>query len=108
MDREPDVYKPAWFNLYRIFDRYLLHDDHLTHNTGILLRTDNNVLYKQIVDVNVTRNILQQMLGTANVVIHTQRNRSNETITFYDLVEYKEVSKYLLNESSKKGFLDAM
>ncbi len=100
--------KPIWLNLIRIFDRYILTDNHLSYNTGFLTRNENKVLYKQITDVDIRRNALQYIIGTGDVIVKTQNARVREELTLYDLVDFREVATYLLNESSKKGFVDAM
>lgn len=100
--------KPFALNLLKVFHRYVFADNHFSYNTGFLVRTENNILYKQITDVNIQRNALQYLFGIGNVVVHTQQSRVREIVTLYDLVEFREIAKFLLNESSKKSFVDAM
>lgn len=100
--------KPEWFNLLRIFDRYTFKNDHMSHNTGLFVRNENKILYKQITDVNVRQNLLQRILGTANVIVITQNARKVQTVILYDIVDYNEIAEWLLNEAGNKGFVDAM
>lgn len=100
--------KPEWFNLLRMFDRYEFRNDHMSHNTGLFVRDENKILYKQITDVNVRQNLLQRLLGTANVIVITQNARKVQTVVLYDIVEHDEIADFLLAESGKKGFVDAM
>jgi uncharacterized membrane protein YdbT with pleckstrin-like domain len=102
------VLKPAWFNFVRMFDRYEFVDDYLSHNTGLINRLENKVLYKQITDVNVSKNLIQMLLGTANVIVITQNARKVQTIVLYDMFEHEEIVEFLLKEAGKKGFVDAM
>lgn len=77
--------KRNWFGLPWTFTKYALTEDRLFVSTGLLKTVENEVRLYRILDLSLTRNLMQRIVGTGTIIVSS----ADKTLGEFELKNIK-------------------
>lgn len=102
MENTEVVYKERkrilFFGLPWTFTKYILTEDLLTIDTGLLKKEENDCYMYKIQDVKLTATLLERIFGLATIICYTG-DVTHPQISMIHIKHAKEIKSYLLKAS---------
>lgn len=77
--------KRNWLGLPWTFTKYALTEDRLFVSTGLLKTVENEVRLYRILDLSLTRNLMQRIVGTGTIIVSS----ADKTLGEFELKNIK-------------------
>ena len=77
--------KRNWLGLPWTFTKYALTEDRLFVSTGLLKTVENEVRLYRILDLSLTRNLMQRIVGTGTIIVSS----ADKTLGDFELKNVK-------------------
>ena len=87
-----------FFGLPWTFTKYELRDNDLTIISGFLTVRENDCYMYKVMDVEITRSLLQRIFGLSTIICFTS-DVTDKTITMKNIKHGREVKDFLLHAS---------
>ena len=93
--------KRNWLGLPWTFTKYALTEDRLFVSTGLLKTVENEVRLYRILDLSLTRNLMQRIVGTGTIIVSS----ADKTLGEFELKNIKNPAevKETLSEIVEKN-----